>query len=135
MNGNEKVVEYLTSIPAWFLATSEDKQPHVRPFSFAASSNDKLWFCTARTKDVYEELIANPLFELSGWKPGQGWIVLRGSASFEEPEASIRQAGYEHMLGLGEHYESANDPSLVFFTAIKPEAWICDINGRRDCLY
>ena len=40
MTGNELIVDYLTSVPAWYLATVEDTpegaQPHVRPFSFAA---------------------------------------------------------------------------------------------------
>ena len=78
MTGNEQVLDYLTNIPAWYLATCEGDQPHVRPFSFAAEQDGKIWFCTATTKDVYRELEANPKFELSGWHPGHGWIILRG---------------------------------------------------------
>ena len=36
----EEIVDYLTGIPAWFLATideSDTAQPRVRPFSFAAA--------------------------------------------------------------------------------------------------
>ncbi len=66
----ETIVDYLTSIPAWYLATAEGDQPHVRPFSFAAAQDDRIWFCTATTKDVYHELTANPKFELTAWKPG-----------------------------------------------------------------
>lgn len=32
----EEILDYLTKVPAWYLATSVDGQPHVRPFSFAA---------------------------------------------------------------------------------------------------
>ena len=63
MTGNETVLQYLTAVPAWYLATSVDDQPHVRPFSFAAEQDGKIWFCTATTKDVWEELLANPRFE------------------------------------------------------------------------
>ena len=35
MDGLNTVLEYLTSVPAWYLATSVGGQPHVRPFSFA----------------------------------------------------------------------------------------------------
>ena len=35
MDGLNTVLEYLTSVPAWYLATSVDGQPHVRPFAFA----------------------------------------------------------------------------------------------------
>ena len=47
MDGLNTVLEYLTSVPAWYLATSVDGQPHVRPFSFAQIQDGKLWFVTA----------------------------------------------------------------------------------------
>ena len=47
MTGNEKILQYLSAVPAWYLATSVDDQPHVRPFSFAAEQDGKIWFCTA----------------------------------------------------------------------------------------
>ena len=59
MDGLNTVLEYLTSVPAWYLATSVDGQPHVRPFSFAQIQDGKLWFVTARTKDVWQELLQN----------------------------------------------------------------------------
>ena len=58
MTGNETILQYLTSVPAWYLATSEGDQPHVRPFSFAAEQDGKIWFVTATTKDVWRELEA-----------------------------------------------------------------------------
>ena len=128
-------LEYLTDIPAWFLATCEGDQPHVRPFSFVAEQGGKLWFCTARTKDVYRELEANPKFELSGWKPGRGWIVLRGRAGLaDEARPDLRRAGYEHMAGLGESYDGADDPALTFFSVEDPVAWIADIDGSKQFL-
>ena len=66
MNGTNTIVDYLTSVPAWYLATCEGDQPHVRPFSFAAVQDGRIWFCTATTKDVYRELELNPKFELTG---------------------------------------------------------------------
>lgn len=135
MTGNEKILEYLTSIPAWFLATCEDNQPHVRPFSFAAEQDGKIWFCTATTKDVYRELEKNPKFELSGWKPGFGWIILRGKAGLQDKvHEGIRREGYDHMTGLGESYEGPNDPTLTFFSVEEPEAWICDIDGSWNSI-
>ncbi|MDR0514025.1 MAG: pyridoxamine 5'-phosphate oxidase family protein [Coriobacteriaceae bacterium] len=129
-NGIKASLDYLTGIPAWFLATCEGDQPHVRPFSFAAEQDGKIWFCTATTKDVYRELQANPKFELSGWKPGFGWIVLRGKAGLiDKANAATRKAGYDHMTGLGEQYEGEDDPRLTFFSVESPQAWICDIDG------
>ena len=97
MTGNELIVDYLTSVPAWYLATVEDTpegaQPHVRPFSFAALQDGEIQFCTATTKDCYREMQANPRVELTAWKPGRGWIILRGRANLEDrANATVREA-------------------------------------------
>ena len=125
--GMKTVLEYLTSIPAWYLATSVDNQPHVRPFSFAAEQDGKIWFCTATTKDVWEELLQNQLIEATAWWPGHGWLILRGRAGLEDrANAEMRQAGYGHLTSLNEHYDGPNDPTLVFFSVEEPQAWICN---------
>ena len=134
MNGIETIVDYLTSVPAWYLATVEETpegaKPHVRPFSFAAIQDGEIQFCTATTKDVYREMQANPHVELTAWKPGSGWVILRGKANLEDrANAAVRQEGFEHMVGLGEAWESADDERLTFFTIDEAEAWICDIDG------
>ena len=126
-SGMKTVLEYLTSIPAWYLATSVDNQPHVRPFSFAAEQDGKIWFCTATTKDVWEELLQNQLIEATAWWPGHGWLILRGRAGLEDrANAEMRQAGYDHLTSLNEHYDGPNDPTLVFFSVEEPQAWICN---------
>ena len=102
MTGNELIVDYLTSVPAWYLATVEDTpegaQPHVRPFSFAALQDGEIQFCTATTKDCYREMQAIPRVELTAWKPGRGWIILRGRANLEDrANATVREEGFKHI--------------------------------------
>ena len=104
-----------------------DDQPHVRPFSFAAEQDGKIWFCTATTKDVWDELVANPKFEATAWWPGHGWLILRGRAGLEDAvNDDIRYAGFAHLSGLGETYDGPNDPTLTFFSVEEPQAWICN---------
>ena len=127
MTGNETILQYLTNVPAWYLATSVNDQPHVRPFSFAAEQDGKIWFVTATTKDVWEELQQNQKFEASSWWPGHGWLILRGKAGLEDKaNADMRYAGYAHLCSLGESYDGPDDPTLVFFSVEEPEAWICN---------
>ena len=55
-----------------------------------------------------------------------------GEADMEDratPE--IRQAGYDHMLDLGEYHSGPDAPELTFFTTKHAEAWICDIDGSK----
>lgn len=127
MDGLNTVLEYLTSVPAWYLATSVDGQPHVRPFSFAQIQDGKLWFVTARTKDVWQELLQNQRFEATSWWPGHSWLILRGRAGLDDRALDeMREAGWKHLEHLGEHYEGPNDPTLVFFSVEDPEAFICN---------
>lgn len=128
--GIDTIVEYLASVPAWYLATCEGDQPHVRPFSFAAKQDGRIWFCTATTKDVYRELRTNPKLELTAWKPGYGWIIMRGKADLhDEANDEVRRAGYEHLCALGESYDSPADARLTFFSVTSAQAWLCDIDG------
>jgi uncharacterized pyridoxamine 5'-phosphate oxidase family protein len=128
----QRVADYLAAVPAWFLATSMDNEPHVRPFSFAVAEEGRLWFCTSKGKDVYRELVANPRFELSAWKPGHPWLVVQGRAVFAEPSVALRQAGFEHMVSIGEAHASADDGLLVFFSVDEGIARICDIDGTEE---
>ena len=134
-DGLRTVLDYLTSVPAWYLATCEGDQPHVRPFSFVALEQDTLWFCTATTKDVYRELQANPKLELTAWKPGSGWIIVRGRADLHDrASAAVRQAGFDHMCALGEYHASPDAAELTFFTIVDAQGWICDIDGSWNPL-
>ena len=51
-------------------------------FRFAQIQDGKLWFVTARTKDVWQELLQNQRFETTSWWPGHGWLILRGRAGW-----------------------------------------------------
>ena len=123
MNGTKTIIEYLTSVPAWYLATCDGEQPHVRPFSFAALQDGEIQFCTATTKDCYREMQAIPREELTAWKPGRGWIILRGRANLEDrANATVREEGVKHMVALGEDWDDPADPRLTFFTIDDAEA-------------
>ena len=94
----------------------------------------KLWFCTSRDKDVWRELYAHPKFELSGWKPGSYWIVVSGEADLADDAQvsdAVRQAGFKHMVGIGEEHASANDGRLAFFSVRRGVARFCDIDGSE----
>ncbi len=133
----DEIVSYLTGIPAWYLATIDEadpEQPRVRPFSFACADAGKLWFCTSRDKDVWRELSAHPKFELSGWKPGSYWIVVSGEADLADDAQvsdAVRQAGFKHMVGIGEEHASAHDGRLAFFSVRRGVARFCDIDGSE----
>lgn len=44
-----------------------------RPFMFCFEKEGKLWFCTNNTKDVYQDMQANPEIESSGKCINDSW--------------------------------------------------------------
>lgn len=46
----DDIIEYLTAVPAWYLATCEGDQPRVRPFSFVMREGDTLGSVLQPTK-------------------------------------------------------------------------------------
>lgn len=127
----DEILDYLTHVPAWYLATSMNGQPHVRPFSFAARKGGTIWFVTASYKDVYEELRANPKMEGCSWWVGHGWLVFSGEAEFGEVSPAMRRAAYDHLVGLGEDHDGPDDPALAFFHLRNLRARIDDIDGSH----
>ena len=71
MDGLNTVLEYLTSVPAWYLATSVDGQPHVRPFSFAQIQDGKLWFV---------KMCGRSCCKISASRPRVGGRAMAGSS-------------------------------------------------------
>ena len=130
--GCEIVVEYLQSVPAWYLATSADGQPHVRPFSFVAHLDGRMWFCTSKEKDVYAEMQANPRVAISAWRPASPWVVVEGETDLvDRANETIHRAGFAHMRAIGDDFSGSDDPRLTFFSLVNAQAWLCDIDGSR----
>ena len=65
------------------------------------------------------------------------WIVLSGEAALEDDAVvsdRVREAGFKHMVGIGEDHEGANDGRLAFFSVRNIAARFCDIDGSEERL-
>ena len=58
-----------------FATVDADGRPHNRIIDVMIVENEKLYFCTARGKDFYKELIANPNVAITGLN--QNWQAVR----------------------------------------------------------
>ena len=68
------IVEELKNVKIFYVATVEDGQPRVRPFSSVAEFEGKAYLCTNNTKEIYRQIMANPKVEISGMGQGGTWI-------------------------------------------------------------
>ena len=60
----EEILKLINSNPAFFLATEEDGQPHVRGMLLYKADNNGIMFHTGSWKEVYKQVIKNPKAEL-----------------------------------------------------------------------
>ena len=116
----DEILKFLKENATFYLATVEGSVPKVRPFGFVMEYQGKLCFCTNNQKDVYEQLKANPKFEISTTAKTGEWIRLSGKATFITTEDSKR-AVLEEMPSLGRMY-SIDDPTFEVFCADEAEA-------------
>ena len=79
----KEVQEFLKECGVYFLATSEDNIPHVRPFGTAEIFENKLYIQTGKIKDVSKQIEKNPNVELCAYKDGK-WLRVKGVLVREE---------------------------------------------------
>ena len=111
----QEILEFVRKYPTSYMATVEDIEPRVRAMQTAHIGEEGLTFCTGVHKDVYNQLVANPVVELMYWSPEKGiqlrlrgcmapldslelktWIV---QEAFTFLKSVVEQHGYES-LGL-----------------------------------
>lgn len=63
-----------------FATVSKDKKPQVRIIDVMITENEKLYFCTARGKDFYEQLTASGQTAVTGMTKSYQMIRLEGTA-------------------------------------------------------
>lgn len=73
----KEVLEYLKSCGTFYLATSEDGQPHVRPFGAVCEFEGKLYLVTNNKKNVYQQMKKNGKVEICGMYNGT-WMRVEG---------------------------------------------------------
>jgi uncharacterized pyridoxamine 5'-phosphate oxidase family protein len=90
-----EVFDFLTETRTFYLATIDGDQARVRPFGAVAKFEDKLYFVTNNTKDVFKQLTANPKVEVSATSSKGEWIRLSGNAvvdSRQEAKVAMLEA-------------------------------------------
>jgi len=107
-------LEFIKASPVFHLATVDGAKARVRPFGFVMKRNNKLYFCTNKTKDVYKQLEKNPDIEISDMG-NNVWLRIRGRIAFDETREAKAQA-FEVSPNLLKIYpKGADDETFVTF--------------------
>lgn len=125
----KEVVEFLQANPIQYLATvGRDGKAKCRPFMFCFEKDNRLWFCTNHTKDVYKDIQANPEIEFCVSSPEYAWIRLNGKAVFEN-NMEVKEGCMLNPIVKGQ-YESATNPIFEVFYLEDAKAVIADFSGN-----
>ena len=116
-----EVVDFLNKAKVFYLATLDNGKPRVRPFGFVMDYEENVYFCTANTKDVYTQMVANPNVEISAMLPEGQWIRITGKAVFEN-NLEAKKKSFEIMPALAGSYKSPENPAYEVFYLTEGEA-------------
>ena len=106
--------EFIKASPIFHIATVDGAKARVRPFSFIMKRNNKLYFCTNKTKDVYKQLKQNPDIEISDMG-NNVWLRIRGRIAFDETREAKAQAFEESPNLLKIYPKGVDDETFVTF--------------------
>lgn len=107
-------VEYLSQSGTFFLATSEDDQPQLRPFGAVAEIDGKAYLCTNNTKNVYKQLLKNPKIQIVGMLKDYQWVRVTGKAVFDH-RRETKAAFLDLVPGVKSMYQPDDKDFEVFY--------------------
>ncbi len=81
-----KIADYLAETKVFFLATTDGDQPKLRPLGAYIVADGKVIFGVGTFKNVYKQLVKNPLTEIVACKDNGHWMRYTGRAVFETDE-------------------------------------------------
>lgn len=119
----DEVLKFIGNHAVFYLATVDEDKPRVRPFGLAIPHEGKIYFTTGNKKDVYRQMIANPLVELCTMGPEEQWIRVRGKAVFDK-NMEVKKTAFAQAPFLANIYQSPENPEFEVFYLTDAEAAI-----------
>lgn len=99
----------------FFLATSVDNQPRLRPFGMIYEKNESLFIVTDKRKQVYSDLQKNSRIELASYNPAtHKWIRMSGQVGIESSE-QVKEEMMNMYPNLRGAYQSEKGMYLVIY--------------------
>ena len=130
-----EILEFLDQSKVFYFATTEDSQPHVRPFGFVMEYSDRLYFGTGDQKPCYRQLKNNPRFELCAYnKEKSTWLRMSGTVEFDHSLETVQHI-LEHSHFLNKLYGDPNGPQFIPFYVKNGKAMFEKDEGESWSIY
>ena len=108
-----KIVEELKNVGTFYIATIENDQPRVRPFSSVAEFEGHAYLCSGNFKDIYKQIKANPHVELCGMYDGGTWLRV-STTLVEDNRIEVQQAVLNDPTGPSQLYKAGDGRFATF---------------------
>lgn len=128
-----KINDYLNETKVFFLATVDGQQPKLRPLGAHLEMDGKVIFGVGDFKDVYKQMLANPLVEIVACKQNTHWLRYTGTAVFETDE-KYAAAIIEMIPFLKNIYNEETGHKLMCFHLEKATAVDIPLMGEGESL-
>ena len=125
-----ETLQFLKDCGTFYLATSENGQPHVRPFGAVCEYEGKLYIVTNNQKKVYQQMMTNPKVEICGMNKGR-WIRVEGEVELDQRrEARVAMMEDNHAALSGMY--TVDDNLMVVFRFIHATATIYSFTSEPE---
>ena len=111
MDFMQRALDFLKKHMEIAFATSEGNRPHIRIFQIMKMERSTLFFATSPEKEVYRQLLENPIVEIMA-SEGKEFVKVNGKADFGVDEETQKWI-YEHNPVLPRLYTSFD--KLAYF--------------------
>lgn len=116
--------QFLYDCGYYFLATSKDNIPSLRPFGAVLEYANEIYFSTSNKKDVYDQLMSNPSIEIVAIDvETKHWIRVCGKA-LEIQDLEIKQKMLVSKPNLIDIYKNVNNPDYCIFKITEMKSWL-----------
>ena len=126
-----KLNDFLTEAGVFFLATTDGSQPKLRPLGAHFEMDGKVLFGVGDFKDVYKQMVANPLVEISAAKPDGKWLRYTGKVVFDT-DPKYAAAMLEALPQLKEVYNEKTGYKLAMFHLEEATAVVIPLMGPGE---
>ena len=126
-----KLNDFLTEAGVFFLATADGSQPKLRPLGAHFEMDGKVLFGVGDFKDVYKQMVANPLVEISAAKPDGKWLRYTGKVVFDT-DPKYAAAMLEALPQLKEGYNEKTGYTLAMFHLEEATAVVIPMMGPGE---
>jgi len=126
--------EYLKTNPVFHLATVDEGKGRVRPFGFVMKRNNRLYFATNTTKDVYRQLVTSPEIEISDMGSDGTWLRIRGKIAFDGNREAKAQAFDEAPNLLRIYPKGPDDETFITFYFVDAKATLFSFSDAAKTL-